>query len=86
MIDPKDIFNAHRVVGTPNQFRGRIRSATPLLPIGTIPPPRYILGNSQRRGSILRSVKRAALEQRNTIRSVIVRRISPVIIKPRKAR
>jgi hypothetical protein len=76
MIDPRDIFNAHRIVGTPNQFRGKRPSQPPMI----LPQP-SVIRSGERRGAALRNVRRAALEQRDTLRQLVVRRIAPAIRK-----
>lgn len=75
MIDPRDIFNANRVVGAPSQFRPT-KIVRPM-----ILPMRGTLRNAERRAAVTRAVTRAATERARTIRQGIVRNVAPLIRK-----
>lgn len=65
MIDPKDIFNAHRVVQSPNAFR-RVR---PSALSGVVIPPALV--DPGRRSTALRVIRRGISERGATARATL---------------
>jgi len=80
MIDPRDIFNAHRVVGMPNQFRGKRPSRPPMI----LPQP-SVIRSGERRGAALRII---GFRGRVRLRRILapIGRILPPPIPARKRR
>lgn len=76
MINPNDIFNAHRVVKSPDSYRRKAPSFTsPILPI------RHGLVNRERRGVTIRVHTGKYARQFAVVRERIVRDILPIIRK-----
>jgi hypothetical protein len=77
MINPNDIFNAHRVVKSPTSFRRRGGGPLPLLPMVGLPT----ITDGQRRRAALRTVTASIGARVRSARSVTVRTILPAIRK-----
>lgn len=73
MIDPRDIFDAHRVVQAPSQYRGK-RITRPILPTGAI-------RNAERRRAIGYVIADKVRSRARTVRQTVVRSVAPRIRK-----
>lgn len=90
MIDPKDIFNAHRVVKSPINYRPT-RGLVPKPKRPSNPAPQYGWGNEpvvifrgfepERRGAIVRTVARSIGDTYRRARQATVRTVLPRVRK-----
>lgn len=78
MIDPKDIFNAHRVVGNPNSYRPAAITRPMILPK---PVSLRTLRHAERRRVVAVSLRNLAHTRIATARYHLVRNVLPRIRK-----